>query len=257
MAGPTLYAFLLRDGHAFQFMATGGEGEPGFEERLAAFKSLISRFEYRPLFSVPTRPGLCVPYGFFADDGNGHFRGAVSFRYSDAPGVIYTLTTAVEGERNFDANTPLIEATARSTVAGLMGSGWGRPLKAWGPKPVNIGARKGLMGGISVAATPAASVPASDPYDGGGTIPARALGYSFYAGTDGFAHSHVLPHIALDMRSFDREIAPELTQDPPPLELSLPRYETTLHSLRTRKAQDAGIAASRAASATSGVSKAP
>lgn len=217
IAGPTLYAFVLRGGFAFQFMSTGGEGEAPFEQRLAAFKDLLSRFEYRPLYQVPTKPGLCIPHGFINDNGDGHFSAEVSYRFTDSPGVIYTLATAVEGERNFNPNEPLLEATARSTVAGLIGNGYGRKLKALGPKGTSIGARSGVLGGIYTTE----GVP----------------GYSVYAGTRGWDHSQVLPFISLNMRSFDRETAPEdLKVNPPPFAQSMKRFEMTLGSLRTRKA---------------------
>lgn len=216
IAGPTLYAFVLRGGFAFQFMSTGGEGEAPFEQRLAAFKDLLSRFEYRPLYQVPTKPGLCIPHGFIHDNGQGHFSAEVSYRFTDSPGVIYTLATAVEGERNFNPNEPLLEATARSTVAGVIGNAYGRKLKSFGPKSTSIGARSGVLGGV---------------YTAGGTP-----GYSVYAGARGWDHSQVLPFISLNMRSFDRETAPEdLKVNPPPFEQSMNRFETTLDSIRTRK----------------------
>jgi hypothetical protein len=215
IAGPTLYAFVLRNGFAFQFSSFGGEGEASFDERVKAFKSLLQRFEYRPLYQVPDKPGLCIPHGFIADDGQTHFNAEVSYRYTDSPGVIYTLATDIEGERNFNPNSPTLEATARSTVAGLMGAVHGRKLKALGPKQVSIGARAGVMGGIvSTEGVP---------------------GYSVYAGTSGWTGSRILPHISLNMRSFDRATVPdELKVDPPAFEQSMQRYEQTLNSIRTR-----------------------
>ena len=53
----------------------------------------------------------------------------------------------------------------------------------------------------------------------------------------GWEHSQVLPFISLNMRSFDRETAPEdLKVNPPPFRASMQRFELTLGSLRTRKA---------------------
>jgi hypothetical protein len=215
IAGPTLYAFVLRHGFAFQFSSFGGEGEAPFDERVKAFKSLLQRFEYRPLYQVPDKPGLCIPHGFIADDGQGHFDAEVSYRYADSPGVIYTLASGIEGEQNFRANSPTLEAAARSSVAGLMGAVHGRKLKALGPKQVSIGARAGVMGGIvSTEGVP---------------------GYSVYAGTSGWTGSRILPHISLNMRSFDRATVPdELKVDPPAFEQSMQRYEQTLNSIRTR-----------------------
>lgn len=216
IAGPTLYAFLLRNGFAFQFMSTGGEGEAPFEQRLAAFKDLLSRFEYRPLYQVPAKTGLCIPHGFINDNGQGHFQAEVSYRFTDSPGVIYTLATAVEGERDFHPNEPLLEATGRSTVAGLVGNGYGRKLTAIGPKNSNIGARAAVLGGIYTTE----GVP----------------GYSIYAGARGRDHSQVLPFISLNMRSFDRETAPEnLKVNPPSFMQSMKQFELTLGSVRTRQ----------------------
>jgi hypothetical protein len=217
MAGTTLYAFLLRGGYAFQFMSTGGEGEPPFEQRVAAFKNLLSRFEPRSLYQVPNKAGVCIPHGFIADDGKGPFNADVSFRYADSPGVIYTLSTGVVGERNYEPNDPLIEATARATVSAVIGNSYGRKLKVLGPKSTKIGARSGLLGGISTAE--------------------GAPGYSVYAGVGGVPSSQVLPHISLNMRSFDKQTAPDdVKVDPPPFEQSLQRFEQTLVSARTRKA---------------------
>lgn len=216
IAGPTLYAFLLRGGYAFQFMSTGGEGEAPFEQRVAAFKDLLGRFEPRSLYQVPNKAGVCIPHGFIADDGKGPFNADVSFRYADSPGVIYTLSTGVVGERNYEPNDPLIEATSRATVSAVIGNSYGRKLKVLGPKSTKIGARGGLLGGISTAE--------------------GAPGYSVYAGVGGVPGSQVLPHIALNMRSFDKQTAPDdVKVDPPPFEQSLQRFEQTLASVRTRK----------------------
>ncbi|MFD2453141.1 T6SS immunity protein Tli4 family protein [Ideonella paludis] len=216
IAGPTLYAFLLRGGYAFQFMSTGGEGEAPFEQRVVAFKDLLSRFEPRSLYQVPNKAGVCIPHGFIADDGKGPFNADVSFRYADSPGVIYTLSTGIVGERNDEPNDPLIEATARATVSAVIGNSYGRKLKVLGPKSVKIGARGGLLGGISTAE--------------------GAPGYSVYAGVGGVPGSQVLPHISLNMRSFDKQTAPDdVKVDPPPFEQSLQRFEQTLSSARTRR----------------------
>lgn len=216
IAGPTLYAFLLRGGYAFQFMSTGGEGEAPFEQRVVAFKDLLGRFEPRSLYQVPNKAGVCIPHGFIADDGKGPFNADVSFRYADSPGVIYTLSTGVVGERNYEPNDPLIEATSRATVSAAIGNSYGRKLKVLGPKSTKVGARGGLLGGISTAE--------------------GAPGYSVYAGVGGVPGSQVLPHIALNMRSFDKQTAPDdVKVDPPPFEQSLQRFEQTLASVRTRK----------------------
>lgn len=219
-AGPTLYAFLLRNGRAFQFMATGGEGAPPFETRKTAFLDMLKRFQTRELYEVPQALGICIPYGFIPDDGKGHFRTEVSFRYKDRPGVIYSLGTAVVGEQNYLGESAFLTATARS--AGALGSGLvgGREAKAIAPHRVMIGALEAWQGGVSL------NVADRDK------PPVRS--YSVYTGYDGYAHSRVLPGIRVNLRSFTREQEDSLTADPPPLEESLQRLNALLKSIRLR-----------------------
>jgi hypothetical protein len=220
-AGPTLYAFLLREGRAYQFMSTGGPGEPRFEERERAFRELLQRFQVRGLHQIPKVPGICIPYGFIPDDGRGHFRIEVSLRYADRPGVIYTIGTAVPGERGVDGPEPaLLQATARAAAGTLSGLGQGREVKSLGPRPASIGALPAYQGGISLNV--------SEP----GQPPVRS--YSVYTGYGGWMHSRVLPNITVNMRSFTKEQEPTLKSDPPPFEESLARLDALLKSIRLR-----------------------
>lgn len=221
-AGPTLYAFLLRDGRAYQFMSTGGQGEPKFEERERAFLDMIKRFQVRKMHDIPKAPGICIPYGFIPDDGRGHFRVEVSMRYADRPGVIYTIGTAVAGERGIEGpESSFLQATARAatgTLGGAMTAG--RAAKNIGPRAVTIGALPAHQGGISMNV--------ADP----GKPPVRS--YSVYTGYGGFMHSRVLPNITVNLHSFTRLQEPTLKADPPPIEESLARLDALLKSIRLR-----------------------
>lgn len=221
-AGPTLYAFLLRDGRAYQFMSTGGQGEPRFEERERAFLTMIKRFEVRKLHDIPKAPGICIPYGFIPDDGRGHFRTEVSMRYTDRPGVIYTIGTAVVGERGIDGpDSTLLQATARAAAGTLSGAlSTGHDTKNIGPRVVTIGALPAHQGGISMNV--------AEP----GKPPVRS--YSVYTGYSGWMHSRVLPAITVNLRSFTKEQEPTLKADPPPFDESLARLDVLLKSIRLR-----------------------
>jgi hypothetical protein len=221
-AGPTLYAFLLRDGRAYQFMSTGGEGEPRFEDRERAFRDMIKHFQVRKMHDIPKTPGICIPYGFFPDDGRGHFRIEVSMRYADRPGVIYTIGTTVVGERGNDGpDSTLLQATARAaagTLTGVLSAG--RDTKSIGPRVVSIGALPGHQGGISM------NVAEPDK------PPVRS--YSVYTGYAGWNHSRVLPAITVNVRSFTKEQESTLKADPPPFDESLVRLDVLLKSIRLR-----------------------
>ncbi|MGY4828516.1 T6SS immunity protein Tli4 family protein [Sphaerotilaceae bacterium SBD11-9] len=221
-AGPTLYAFLLRDGRAYQFMSTGGEGEPKFEERERAFRDMLKRFQVRKMHEIPKALGICIPYGFIPDDGRGHFRTEVSMRYADRPGVIYTIGTAVVGERGIDGpDSTLLQATARAaagTLTGVLSAG--RDSKSIGPRVVTIGALPAHQGGISMNV--------AEP----GKPPVRS--YSVYTGYSGWNHSRVLPAITVNLRSFTKAQEPTLKADPPPFEESLARLDALIKSIRLR-----------------------
>jgi hypothetical protein len=221
-AGPTLYAFLLRDGRAYQFMSTGGEGEPKFEERERVFRDMLKRFQVRKMHEITKALGICIPYGFIPDDGRGHFRTEVSMRYADRPGVIYTIGTAVVGERGIDGpDSTLLQATARAaagTLTGVLSAG--RDSKSIGPRVVTIGALPAHQGGISMNV--------AEP----GKPPVRS--YSVYTGYSGWNHSRVLPAITVNLRSFTKEQEPTLKTDPPPFEESLARLDALLKSIRLR-----------------------
>lgn len=221
-AGPTLYAFLLRDGRAYQFMSTGGQGEAKFEERERAFLAMLKRFEVRKLHDIPKAPGICIPYGFIPDDGRGHFRTQVSMRYADRPGVLYTIGTAVVGERGIEGpEQALLQATARA-AAGVLSGGLaqGRDAKSIGPRTATIGALPANQGGFSLNV--------ADP----GKPAVRS--YSVYTGYPGWMHSRVLPSITVNMLSFTKEQEPTLKANPPPLEESLTRLDALLKSIRLR-----------------------
>ena len=216
-AGSTLYAFVLRDDRAYQFMSSRADGDPPFEVRQAAFFDFIKRFRPRSLYEIPQEPGVCFPYGFVADDGTMTSRSEVSFRFTDRPGVLYTLGALVPGEHGFEGEAAFLKATARA-AGGQMGIG--REPKTIGPRPATIGALSAWQGGLSLNVAESGK-------------PALR-NYSVYTGYDGYPRSRVLPTIRLNLRSFTREQEPELKSDPPPFEESLERLEALLKSIRLR-----------------------
>lgn len=216
-AGSALYAFVLRDGRAYQFTSTQADGDPPLETRKAAFFDFVKRFRPRALYEIPTEPGVCFPYGFVADDGTATSRTEVSFRFKDRPGVLYTLGALVSGEHGFEGEAAFLKATGRA-AAGR--AGIGRDPQTVGPRQATIGALPAWQGGLSLNV--------ADPGK-----PALH-NYSVYTGTDGHPHSRVLPTIRLNLRSFTREQEPTLKSNPPPFEETLERLDALLKSIRLR-----------------------
>lgn len=83
------YGFLYRNSRVYYFAMS----KAGVQSK-AAFKDLISRFTARELYEVPNKPGVCLPYGFIADDGKTAYSIKNSLRFTDTPNVIFTLITA-------------------------------------------------------------------------------------------------------------------------------------------------------------------
>ena len=216
-AGSALYAFVLRDGRAYQFASTYADGDPPLETRMAAFLDFIKRFRPRALYEIPPEPGVCFPYGFVADDGTVHSRTEVSFRFKDRPGVLYTLGALVSGEHGFEGEAAFLKATARAAGGG---AGIGRDPQTVGLRQTKIGALPAWQGGLSLNV--------ADPGQ-----PALR-NYSVYTATDGYPHSPALPAIRLNLRSFTRAQEPTLKSDPPPFEESLERLDAVLKSIRLR-----------------------
>jgi len=222
--GPNLYAFMFREGRVYKFLSASGEGQPPFEARLAAFKTMLQRFKVRKLYEVPQERGICVPYGFIPDDGTPNFKIGVSLRWADRPGVIYTLRTGVVLENGVvDSEPTTLTAIARAGGTGLASLVGAREVKRIGPRPARIGALSAQQGGMSINVAPAGKPP--------------IYNYSVYTGYGGWGHSRVLPYITLEMRSFTMEQEETLKANPPPLEESMKRKEQLLTSIRLRPTQ--------------------
>jgi hypothetical protein len=187
-AGSTFYAFLLRDGRAYQFMDSRGSDETPFEERKAAFFRLLRNFRTRALYEVPTEPGVCIPYGFIADDGTGYVHAEVSLRHRDRPGVIYSLGSRVIDGQGYFGEAPMLTAAARSAGVVSAAAGVGATARAVGPRPASIGALEGWQGGAVVNL----AAPGEPP----------VWNYSVYTGYAGYPQSRILPSIRVELRSF-------------------------------------------------------
>ncbi len=76
-----VYAFFMRKAYA------QGKGKE-------AMLDMMSRFRPRELYEVPDESGVCIPYGFIADDGDAHYSVKNSLRFTATPNVVFSLVTA-------------------------------------------------------------------------------------------------------------------------------------------------------------------
>tara|TARA_R110000868_G_scaffold179506_3_gene419581 strand:- start:10931 stop:12058 length:1128 start_codon:yes stop_codon:yes gene_type:complete len=76
-----VYAFFMRTAYA------QGKGKE-------AMLDMMSRFRPRELYEVPTESGVCIPYGFIADDGKADYSVKNSLRFTATPNVVFSIVTA-------------------------------------------------------------------------------------------------------------------------------------------------------------------
>jgi hypothetical protein len=223
-AGYSLTAYLVRNG---MFYTIGGvpisdrPAPPAHYTRTEAKQWLISwlnRFRPRALFEIPNEPGVCIPYGFIADEGAFAHDLYASFRYADAPGVFYHLHSKTVGEKG--PEPMFVQTAARALASQLNYRAAEAHSRSIGPRKVKIGALPAEQGGYEL------NYPSEDDR------PVKT--YSVFTGRGGKRGSMALPDLSVEMESYVPEQSAEITTDPPPLDESMERLEAFLAGFRLR-----------------------
>lgn len=218
--GDNIIAYLWRDNRVWRFATRKAESE-SFEQMYAFFIDTLRRFRPRALYEIPTEPGVCVPHGFFKDDGRQWYQLQDSLRLKDAPNVIYTLGIG----KNLDepkATGYDVWATSFMNGGGAAGTILGSQIsKNIKPVYVKIGALQGLMGGFVIK-------PDLSKGD------KQEQSYHLQAGYDGEANSDLFPYVSVAMRSFTKGHDPSLTKAAPAFEQSKDRMIDMMKSIRLR-----------------------
>lgn len=165
------------------------------------FKDLISRFRTRNLYEVPEGPGVCLPYGFIADDGQPPYSIKNSLRFTRTPNVIFTLIAA-------SANDPWQTRPTEGTYdtdyrPGYDGSKW--KISAFNER-LYFGKRQAGLEGWRL-----------DPLPGSGEEERAWFALAHTGGLDS-------PLLAVQMSTFQRG-KDDLTDLTPPPEAVLPRFK--------------------------------
>jgi hypothetical protein len=245
--GQVMTAYIYRKPwlHVFEQPRGPATEQPANEARMRAF---LKRFRTRAEFEVPREPGLCIPYGFIADDGTLPFAMKQAMRYRDVPGVVYVLDTGVVSDKIPSGGGALWNAMG---VAGIGLLGGEVPenmevLQRIGPKKVQIDGRVAIESGVVARVNGLDAEEKRKANARADYTPAqlkRVLNrapyevYTLYAGTNGKRDSQALPWLDIKMRTFARNQVTEeekLASDPPPFAQSLPRFEGLLRSMRLR-----------------------
>jgi len=186
------------------------------------FTKFLANFKVRNKNDIPREMGICIPYGFIPDNGKTKLDIKQSLRWTDAPGVLYSIHTGDVQPGRF--KLPAVEAAASAAV-GTLGSTEEQRVKPFvtqriGPRATKIGGLTAQQGGVALTVT----MNDKKPYEA----------YSVFTGYSGWLGSAVLPYILIEMSTRSKEQAPELKDNPPPFKQSMDRLDTLLESTRLR-----------------------
>jgi hypothetical protein len=186
------------------------------------FIETVGRFRPRAANEIPTELGLCIPYGFFADDGKMISDIKQSMRWEDAPGVLYTIQTGNSTPKNTKLAYVDAMGTAMAAKYAVAGDEETKPVLTHqiGPKLTKIGGLPASQGGFALKITRS------------GQLPFEV--YDVFTGYSGWWGTNVLPFVLIRMRTRTAEQAPELKQNPPAFKHSMDRLDTLLKSTHLR-----------------------
>lgn len=193
------------------------------EKHVRDVLGFIQSFRPRTPGEVPEEPGVCIPFGFVKDNGDTAVNIKMSIRFSDAPGVIYTVHTGnVEGHT---MKTTLLNAVVAASV-GLPIFGDSIEIRRYitdriGPKPVKIGGVVGEQGGVALKIKKSSE----DSYEA----------YNVYSGYSGRLGTMAMPYMIVELRSFTKRQVPELKANPPTFKQSRERLDFLLKGMRLRE----------------------
>lgn len=225
---------LLRNGRLYTIIRGHKQLRDGNPERaklLADLKDFVSRFRVRAPGEVPTEPGVCIPYGFIADDGKGDYETNATVRFPGHPGVTYSLDTGLKHDSGVDGTLSL-PMPAPVKVYAYLGSAkevaGGHNVQPITPRGTNIGPYEADWGGFSINAAKK-----GEP---------ELRTYQIFVGEDGYTDDaghgwQIWPLIHITMDSKLPQQVPGLTQNPPPLEESKAMLFRWLPTFRLRPTQ--------------------
>ncbi|KKN69237.1 hypothetical protein LCGC14_0443260 [marine sediment metagenome] len=130
----------------FEFGPKNGKYESNFDALEPLARDLLARFRPRAEFEIPQEPGVCLPFGFIADNGTENYYVGFSWHQKSTPYVLNSLTLS-------NSATDAIELLPMLTK-GLMGNPFPAALDVTniGPRRIDIGSTRGTLTGRSFQA---------------------------------------------------------------------------------------------------------
>jgi len=219
-----LRTYLTRGDYIFVFESRTPIKTPSDKEaHKKKFSLMLSNFRTRAANEIPSERGVCIPFGFIQDNGDTPIEFKQTMRFPDAPGVFYTLSTGNVNARNNIKATPLL-AMAEAAISPPPPEKSGDPvpkvIHRIGPKMVKMGGLSASQGGVQLKL----DLPGGKGYEI----------YSVFTGYGGWLGASVLPYVLVNMRTMNKNLAPELKEIPPPFAASRNRMDLVVKSMRWR-----------------------
>ena len=200
-----MYGYVYRNQRVYFFVVYRPLGQ-GKE----AFLDLMSRFQPRELYDIPEGPGICIPYGFIADEGKAPYSIKNSLRFTQTPNVVFTLLTASASDPwNTSSTSTLYDTDFRP--------GYDRQKWAWREyvQSSHLGRHKVNLLGWTL-----------EPKPDSGEQERAWFGFAEHGGL-------LSPLLAVHMLTFQKG-TDDLTEHTPPMDTVLPRWEALARTLRLR-----------------------
>ncbi|AZN35246.1 T6SS immunity protein Tli4 family protein [Iodobacter ciconiae] len=216
----TYNAYVWRAPYMYIFTIKGAFPKADIEGKM---QKVLKNFRARSLYEIPKEQGLCIPFGFIADQGDLSNKIGLSFRHPDALGVLYNIHLEYVPEGGF-LGAGALESATRAGI-GLFGGSQLAEYKATisqiiGPRGADIGGLASSEGGVAYKIQQKKN--------------AIEEAYGVYTEFDGRMGSQVLPLIKLELATVPRGRYPLLTKNPPPFAESMSRYDAFKKSIRLR-----------------------
>ncbi len=217
--GGGITAYLWRNSRIYKI--SSGRSDKTFEQSEKAFLDAVYRFRPRATFDVPDEPGVCIPGGFFADDGTVPYRVQQTFRVKATPNVTFTIGTGKNGDNTEPIGLEVFASTL-PVLSGLGGIVIGQQVqKRIGPEKIKIGPFIGRAGGFTINPDP--NGPAN-----------QEAAYHIQAGMDGQENSDTSPFVHVQMDGYPQQADRTLKQPAPPFDTSYALLKEVLGSLRLK-----------------------
>jgi len=131
-------------------LATVDQRNKSFDENRKSLMDLANSALYRPLYSIPTGPGVCVPHAFFKDDGKLFRNIGITYRLIAHPDI--TIFIEDSGASVYETSYREEKARPKNVIDSEWAQMLGTTIPMWPmmhKRPITLVGRRGLASFVS------------------------------------------------------------------------------------------------------------